>query len=54
MPKINPCFLDGRQHDPLEFINYFLTIINQKLVKNNNFYLDLNIKFQTINLKVLK
>ena len=33
MSKTNPIFLDNRQHDPLEFINHFLTILNEELIK---------------------
>ena len=41
MSKTNPIFLDNRQHDPLEFINHFFTILNQELIKNNKPYMNL-------------
>ena len=41
MSLTNPIFLDGSQHDPLEFIYNFLTILNQELIKDKNYFLNL-------------
>lgn len=49
MSKINPIFLDGRQHDPIEFIYFFLSLLNQELMNNNKFLkfeFEINNKFE--------
>jgi ubiquitin C-terminal hydrolase len=49
MSKINPIFLDGRQHDPIEFIYFFLSLLNKELMNNNKFLkfdFEINNKFE--------